>query len=70
MTTHQGATAGPWRIEEVLSSSEDGEQIVELSHNRRTGALLTGRSALPHLLVALMTYLDVEHVEATGAAGT
>jgi hypothetical protein len=66
MTTRKGASAGPWRIEEVLKPDAPGDDtIVQLTHESTGGAIYSGEGTLAELIAALMTYLDIDRIEAT-----
>lgn len=60
-----GASSGPWRIEEGTAVTPDGfDEIVQIKHGD-SAPLYVPPDDLPLLLGALMTFMGVDRIEAT-----
>ena len=58
-----GATSGPWTLETAAIKDDHGGELVLVKHSAWTG-IYVPRDDLPDLIATLMTYLDIQKIEA------
>jgi len=66
MNSDEGAMSGPWKIEPGKVVGKEGiDEIIGIFHDKNQ-PIYVDRDDLPDLIGALMAFLGVEKIEASG----